>query len=73
MEQLCGDEYTETGALGQTARPRCYRPTNQLSRALIGLMFGVNNPDWSSGVTYDTDLRSDIISHTVHAEFRWEF
>lgn len=41
--------------------------------ALIGFGLGLDNPDWSAGISYDADLRSDFISHTARAEFRWKF
>lgn len=41
--------------------------------ALIGLGLAVENSVWSAGITYDADLRSDHISHTARAEFRWKF
>lgn len=41
--------------------------------ALIGLGLSLNNHTWSAGFTYDAELRSDLISHTARAEFRWKF
>lgn len=41
--------------------------------ALIGVGLGLDNPGWSAGISYDADLRSDYMSHTARAEFRWKF
>lgn len=41
--------------------------------ALIGIGFALDNATWSAGVSYDADIRSDYMSHTGRAEFRWKF
>lgn len=41
--------------------------------ALIGLGLTMENDSWSAGITYDADIRSDFMSHTARAEFRWKF
>ncbi|MEM1283773.1 MAG: autotransporter outer membrane beta-barrel domain-containing protein [Pseudomonadota bacterium] len=41
--------------------------------ALVGVGFGLDNPDWSAALNYDADIRGDFMSHTARAEFRWKF
>lgn len=41
--------------------------------ALVGLGLSLNNAGWSAGISYDADIRSDFMSHTARAEFRWSF
>lgn len=41
--------------------------------ALVGVGLGLDNPNWSASLSYDADLRSDFISQTASAEFRWKF
>lgn len=41
--------------------------------ALIGLGLAMDNDSWSAGISYDADIRSDFMSHTARAEFRWNF
>lgn len=41
--------------------------------ALVGIGLGFDNADWSASLNYDADLRSDFMSHTARAEFRWKF
>eukprot|EP00752_Nemacystus_decipiens_P019329 g17385.t1 len=41
--------------------------------ALIGLGLALDNDGWAAGISYDGDIRSDYMSHTARAEFRWKF
>lgn len=41
--------------------------------ALVGLGLSFDNPDWSAGIAYDADIRSDYMSHTASAEYRFRF
>lgn len=41
--------------------------------ALVGLGLSLDNAGWSAGISYDADIRSDFMSHTARAEFRWSF
>jgi outer membrane autotransporter protein len=41
--------------------------------ALVGLGLSFDNPDWSAGIAYDADIRSDFMSHTASAEYRFRF
>lgn len=41
--------------------------------ALIGVGLAMDNAGWSAGISYDADIRSDYMSHTARAEFRWKF
>lgn len=41
--------------------------------ALIGLGLSFDNPNWTAGIAYDADIRSDFMSHTASAEYRFRF
>ncbi|MGD1885616.1 MAG: autotransporter domain-containing protein [Cohaesibacteraceae bacterium] len=60
-----------TGA-GATAYQVTGTDTDNIG-ALVGIGFGLDNPDWSAALNYDADIRGDFMSHTARAEFRWKF
>lgn len=41
--------------------------------ALIGVGLSFDNPAWTASLGYDGDLRSDYMSHTASAEYRFRF
>lgn len=41
--------------------------------AQIGIGLAMESDEWSTGISYDADLRGDFKSHTGRAEFRWKF
>lgn len=41
--------------------------------ALIGVGLSLDTAGWSAGISYDADIRSDFLSHSARAEFRWKF
>lgn len=40
---------------------------------LVGIGLSFDSPDWTAGVAYDADIRSDYMSHTASAEYRFRF
>ncbi|GAB5509251.1 MAG: hypothetical protein Rhims3KO_06520 [Hyphomicrobiales bacterium] len=40
---------------------------------LVGVGLSFDNPDWTAGIAYDADIRSDFMSHTASAEYRFRF
>lgn len=41
--------------------------------ALVGLGLSLDHSAWSAGVAYDGDIRSDSMTHTASAEYRFRF
>lgn len=63
---------TATFTGGGTAYTVTGTNTDDLA-GLVGIGLSFDNPDWTAGVAYDADIRSDYMSHTASAEYRFRF
>ncbi|GAB5510431.1 MAG: hypothetical protein Rhims3KO_18320 [Hyphomicrobiales bacterium] len=41
--------------------------------ALVGFGLTLDNPYWSASLSYDAEIRSDLVSHTGRARISWSF